>query len=420
MHQVNLRYLALFSICSWTGLVSAESLENCWPQWRGPHRNGVVEAAQWPSDLSAEQLIESWSVPQGPSYSGPIVVEDRVFVTETEGKKYEVVRALDRKTGGQIWEARWEGSMTVPFFASANGSWIRTTPAYSAGRLYVGGMKDVLVCLDAESGKLLWKRDFVAETGSKPPQFGFASSPLVVGNHIYVQAGGGFAKLDKTTGTTVWTTLEDGGGMYGSAFSSPVFATMAGVPQLVVQTRASLAGVNPEDGEILWSKKIEAFRGMNILTPTVIGDAVFTSSYGGRSTLLSVTNEATGWNVVEAWTHKSQGYMSSPVVVDGHIYLHLRNQRFVCLDAATGAERWTTKPFGKYWSMVAAGDKILALDQRGELLLIQASPKEFKLISRREVADDAWAHLAIVGDELFVRDLRAMKVFSWKQSATSN
>ncbi len=260
----------------------------------------------------------------------------------------------------------------------------------------------------------MWKRDFVADTSSPLPQFGFASSPLIHGDHIYVQAGASFAKLEKLTGNIVWQTLKDEGGMNGSAFSSPVFATIAGVPQLVVQTRANLAGVSPEDGAVLWSQEITAFRGMNILTPTVIGDRIFTSSYGGRSTLLTVSHEGTSWKVTEAWNHKSQGYMSSPVVIDGHIYLHLRNQRLVCLDATTGEERWTTKPFGKYWSMMANGDKLLALDESGKLMLIQSSADEFRLIDQTTVGDNAWAHVAIVNDEIFVRDLRELKAFVWQ------
>jgi outer membrane protein assembly factor BamB len=172
--------------------------------------------------------------------------------------------------------------------------------------------------------------------------------------------------------------------------------------------------VELDDGKVLWSKEIKAFRGMNILTPTVIGDTIFTSSYGGKSILLKVTYAEGEWKVEQAWEHKSQGYMSSPVVIDGHVYLHLRNQRFVCLDAKTGAEKWTTRPFGKYWSMVASGSKLLALDQTGELRLIDASPKEYREISKRRVADDSWAHLAIVGNEIFVRDLAAMKKFEWK------
>ena len=202
--------------------------------------------------------------------------------------------------------------------------------------------------------------------------------------------------------------------MSSGAFSSPVYTTIADVPQLVVQTRNKLAGVQPEDGSVLWSREIAAFRGMNILTPTVFKDSVFVSSYGGRSALFRITQDNGDWEIREAWTHKSQGYMSSPVIIDGHFYLHLRNRRFVCLDAETGVERWTTKPFGKYWSLVANGDDLLALDQTGELLLIKASPDEFRLVDKRRVAEDTWAHLAVTGNEVFVRDLRAMKRFEWK------
>ena len=193
-----------------------------------------------------------------------------------------------------------------------------------------------------------------------------------------------------------------------------MFASIAGVEQLVVQTRTKLAGVDPREGTVLWSQEIPAFRGMNILTPTVIGDAVFTSSYGGRSSMFAVAHQASGWKVNEPWSDKSQGYMSSPVVIEGHIYLHLKNQRFACLDAKTGTERWKTTTFGKYWSFAANGAKLLALDQNGDLLLIEASPEEFKLIDRRKVADDSWAHIAVAGDQVFVRDLKALKVFAWR------
>lgn len=385
-----------------------------WPQWRGPARDGQIAQRTWPKDLSEQRLSLSWSVPLGPGYSGPIVTADRVVVTETKGKKYEVVRAFDRSTGTPVWETQWAGSMSVPFFAASNGSWIRATPAYDGERLYVAGMRDLLVCLDARTGESLWKLDFVAATGSKLPDFGFASSPLVMGNHVYVQAGGGLAKLDKFSGRIIWQALDDGGGMYGSAFSSPIVSTISGVEQLVVQTRTKLAGVDLEDGKVLWSQEIPAFRGMNILTPTVIDDAIFTSSYGGRSTMYAIARDDSGWKVSEAWKHKSQGYMSSPVVVDGHIYLHLRNQRLVCLDVKTGDERWTTKPFGKYWSLTANGNSLLALDQKGELLLIEASSEAFKLIDRRSVADDAWAHVAIAENQIFVRALGEIKAFHWE------
>ena len=396
------------------GIAAELTGSDVWQQWRGPNRNGQIQAAAWPESIGESNLKQRWKVELGPGYSGPIVTADRVFVTETKDKKLEVVRALDRSTGEQLWETSWEGAMSVPFFAKANGDWIRATPAFDGERLYVAGMRDVLVCLDGASGEILWQVDFVEETSAPLPAFGFASSPLVHGEHVYVQAGASFAKLDKLTGKIVWRTLTSEGGTYDSAFSSPVFAVIQGVPQFIVQMRDKLAGVAPEDGQVLWSQEIEAFRGMNILTPTVEGNTIFTSSYGGRSILLRVDRPDGQWQVEEVWQHKSQGYMSSPVVIAGHVYLHLRNQRVTCLELSTGKECWTTTPFGKYWSMVANGDKILALDEAGELLLVQANPDRFEVLDRRKFDANAWAHVGVAGNEVFIRHLKAITSLTWK------
>lgn len=387
-----------------------------WPQWRGPHRTGQVEATPWPDTLEGEHLQQLWRVELGASYSGPIVAADRVFVTETRAAQTEHVQAFDRKTGKPLWEAAWPGAITVPFFAKANGDWIRGTPAVDKDALYVAGIRDVVVCLDTTTGKERWRADLMAHFKSPVPAFGFVASPLVLGDHVYVQAGSGFVKLDKRTGAVVWRTLEDGGGMYGSAFSSPIPATINGVPQILVQTRRMLAGVDAESGKVFWSQPVQAERGMNILTPTVIGNRVFTSSYGGGSVLFEI-GEATASEaarVREVWKSKPQAYMSSPIVIGNHIYLHLRNQRFTCLDVETGKETWTTPPYGKYWSMVANGSKILALDERGELLLINATPEKFTLLSTRKVSENSWAHVAVAGDEIYVRELKGLAVYRWK------
>jgi outer membrane protein assembly factor BamB len=394
---------------------AADEASAAWAQWRGPSRDAFVPTPAWPGTLAGETLKPLWRVDLGPSYSGPIASDSVVFTTATDEQKWEVVRAFESQTGKQLWETRWEGAMQVPFFAASHGNWIRATPALSDDRLYVAGMRDVLVCLDARTGQEIWKLDFPAKLKSPLPAFGFASSPLVLGEHVYVQAGAALTKLNKATGEVVWQSLRDDGGMYGSAFSSPYFTKLCGIEQLVVQTRTQLAGVAPEDGRQLWSQEIPAFRGMNILTPTVLDDTIFTSSYGGKSLLLRVEKTDTGFAVREAWNQRSQGYMSTPVIIDGHAYLHLRNQRFTCLDLKTGEERWTTKPYGQYWSLVAQGRRILALDERGDLLLIEANPQEFKLLDSRHVSDSpTWGHLAVCGDMLYVRELNALAAYCWK------
>lgn len=389
-----------------------------WPQWRGPTRDGQVAGPAWPDTLKGDALKQVWRVADlGPSYSGPVVAADRVFTTETVDKKTEVVTAFDRKTGKELWKAKWDGSLTVPFFAAKNGSWIRSTPAYDGKTLFVAGIRDLLVALDGETGKERWRVDFVKDFSAPPPDFGFVCSPLVDDTGVYVQAGGRFTKLDKATGKVLWTALKDGGGMMGSAFSSPVFATLAGKDQVVVQTRTKLAGVDRGTGKELWTKDIPSFRGMNILTPVPVGDSgVFTSTYGGNTRLLTVTSEGGAFATADAWALKYEGNMSTPVVVKGHAYVLGKDRRLLCVDLRTGKETWRTdERFGEYWSLAANGDKILALDQKGVLYLLRANPEEYDPLDQRKVADaEAWAHLAVCGAEVFVRDLNGLTAWRWE------
>lgn len=384
-----------------------------WPAWRGPSRTAVVEGPAWPDELSEKTLKPGWSRKLGPSYSGPVVVGDLVYTTETDDEKEEVVRAFHRKTGEPAWEARWEGSMKVAFFARSNGSWIRATPAVHDGRIYVAGMRDVLVCLDATSGEEHWKVDFTERDGSPLPAFGFVSSPLVDDSGVYVQAGGGFQKLDPETGKTLWRVLEDGGGMFGSAFSSPFRTKIHGVDQILVQTRTKLCGVTPDEGKILWSQEIPAFRGMNILTPTVEKNQIFTSTYQRGTFLLEI--DFAGGNLTSdfLWKNPTQGYMSTPIIHEGHAYLHLRNQRLTCFRLEDGEKTWTsTERFGKYASLVRQGNRILALTEEGELVLFAARPDRLELLGRRQVSEGStWAHLAVSGSELYVRSLDQLQVF---------
>jgi hypothetical protein len=204
-----------------------------------------------------------------------------------------------------------------------------------------------------------------------------------------------------------------------SSFSSPVIDSLCGVRQLIVQMREEVAGLRLEDGQPLWRHSIPSYRGMNILTPVIWKDGLFMSSYGGQSQFLTFDpgnspTEAGSWKVTERWSNKTEAYMSTPVVVDGHLYLHLRNQRFICIDLTNGGELWRTQPFGKYWSLITNEKEILALDERGILRLIAAKPAAFELLDERTLTDEpCWGHLAIAGTELYVRSLRRLFAYGW-------
>ncbi len=411
--------------CGWTAAMMsaaarAESAEPrpVWPQWRGPSRDGKVEGPAWPQRLQGTALQLLWRVELGPSYSGPIVAPDRVFVTETRNKTNEVVRALDRATGKELWQVHWKGSVTVPAYARGNGEWIRSTPAYDGEAVYVGGMRDVLVCLEAKDGHERWRVDFPAQFRTAVPILGLVSSPLVDGDAVYIVASAALVKLDKRSGKVLWRSVEDRdkGDAYASAVSSPTMATLAGKRQVLAQNRKVLAGVDPDTGEVLWRRDVPSFRGTNIITPTLYGDrSVVTSAFGGRTFRFDVMAKDSSLQVRTAWDNPAQGYMSSPLVIGDYLYIHLRNQRFTCLDLRTGKERWTTSgAFGKYWSMVARKDRILALDERGILYLLRANPEKFDLLDQRRVSEaETWAHLAVCGEELYVRELNALAVYRW-------
>lgn len=185
---------------------------------------------------------------------------------------------------------------------------------------------------------------------------------------------------------------------------------------MVVQTRQKLVGIDPADGKVLWEQEVEAFRGMNILTPVAVGDILFTSTYGGKTIGFKVATQPDGkFTVNEVWRHKAQGYMTTPVVVDGVAYTHLKSQRAMAIEVATGRELWTTgESFGKYWSLVRQGERLLALDQRGELILFRASKEKFDVLDRRKLTGgETWAHLAAADDQVFIRELNALVTYRW-------
>ena len=162
---------------------------------------------------------------------------------------------------------------------------------------------------------------------------------------------------------------------------------------------------------------MRAFRGMNILTPIAWGDGVFTSAYGGRAHYFDVSKADDSFAVAEKWNNRAQGYMTTPVVIDDHAYIYLRSKRFSCVDLASGEVCWISAPIGDtYWSLVAMGDRLLALTDSGELYLIKANPEKLEVVDRFEIADgQTWAHLALDDGRIFVRELDALAAWDWEQ-----
>ena len=397
------------------GTLLADGYSDSWPQWRGPTRDGKVTGAPWPTTLQGAHLNELWRIELGPSFSGPVVSKDKVFVTETTEKKYEVVRALHPKTGKEIWRARWESAMKVAEIGTSMGSWIRATPTYDSGDLFVAGMRDVLVCLDAETGAVRWRADFHARYGTPVPELGLVSSPLVVGDGAYVQAADSLVRVDRKTGKSAWRSLLRSDVGQG-AYSSPAFAVIHGRPQLLVADIDDIAGVDPPTGKVLWKRTLDSYDQGCILAPVAYRGGIFMSTRTSRTGYYPLLNKEGQFTIGDGWKNKLVVYMSHPVVIGDHAYMHLKNGRMASVDLRSGGENWvSTRRFGKYCSMICREDRILALTNEGQLLLIHARPDRFVLVDSRTIsAAETWGHLAMAGKQIYVRERDAIVAYRWE------
>lgn len=417
--QLTLSFASILCLLLWVVFaapVFAEDGAPDWTQWRGPNRDAHVPGPAWPDSLSTDALRKQWRVELPPGYSGPIVAGDRIFVAGTENEQDEVVQALDRETGQMLWLTRWPGAIVVPMIGRGQGNWIKSTPAWDGEKLYVLGMEDVLVALDGKSGAIHWRVDFKEHFETEQPEYGAPSSPLLYKDWVFIQAAGRLVRLKKETGEVDWHGFFTGDAAELTPFSSPVIAEIAGRKQLVAFFPKGMGAIDPDTGEILWEIPVETAIGAAYPTPVIYGDNIFLSLYGRKTHLFHVSKNEDGTFTCEpVWEHKAKGYLSTPVVVDGHAYVQLTNRRVICLNLETGEETWGARQrFGLYWGMHANGDKILALDGEGTLRLLRANPGEMEILDSRQISDaQAWAPIAFSGRELYIRDIEGVTKYIW-------
>jgi len=224
--------------------VCFSALAQDWPQWRGPNRDGKAAGfnapKSWPKELKQE-----WQTKVGSGDASPACVGDRLYVFSNEGGG-EVIRCLDAKTGKELWQNKYE----VPAVSgpdSGHGG-PRSSPAVADGKVVTLGVNGTVSCLDAQSGKLLWRKNDFPDAW---PKFHTATSPLVTGGMCITQLGkeseGAVVAYDLNTGDQKWKWADEGPG-----YASPVLMTLNGTPMVVTLTSKSVVGIQPSDGKLLW------------------------------------------------------------------------------------------------------------------------------------------------------------------------
>jgi outer membrane protein assembly factor BamB len=381
-----------------------------WPQWRGPERNGISTETgllkQWPS---GGPRLEWKANGLGGGYSGVSVAAGRIY-TMGDGPDVSHVHALDEKTGKLIWSAQI-GATGGESRNRYPGT--RCTPTVDGNRIYATGQWGDLVCLDAATGKEVWRVSLTKDLNGKMMSgWGYAESPLVDGERLIVCPGGRdgtMAALNKHTGAVIWRSRE---WRDNAAYSSVVPTTMGGVSQYVQLTDAHVAGVEAATGKVLW-KAPRSGRTAVIPTPVVDGNLVYvTSGYGVGCNLFRVAAAGGKFSVEQVYANKEiKNHHGGVVQVGGNVVGFSDGEGWVWQDMKTGRTVFKSEPrkLGKGSITMADGMLYLRFEGgAGTVVLLDGSQAGWVEKGRFDQPNrsdkNSWPHPVIANGRLYLRD----------------
>lgn len=377
-----------------------------WSQWGGPSRNFTTNskglAAAWPS-TGPKRL---WSRPLGAGHSAILVSGNTLYTMYNQGEQ-EVVIALAADTGKTIWEYKYDApspaGMDYEF-----GVGPHSTPLLVGGLLYTVGATGKLFALDKKTGKVAWAHDLWTEYGGTKRGRGYSCSPIAYKNTVILTLGGpgqALIAFNQKDGTVAWKnqTLD-------MSPSSPIIVNVDGQDQLIAFLGKVVAGIDPNNGNLLWSHPHVTEWGLNISTPIWGNDNLLfiSSAYSGGSRVLKLTQKDGKTTVEELWFHRRMRLHHSTAIRIGD-YIYGSSGDFgpsflAAVNVKTGEIAYQDRSFPKS-NLLLAERKLIILDEDGNLALATATPTELKVISKVSVMKNlAWTVPTLVGTKLYLRD----------------
>jgi outer membrane protein assembly factor BamB len=441
----NCTFLAavLFSISSFAGVGRADD----WPQWLGPQRDGVWRETGIVTSFPATGPEFRWKAKIGAGYASPAVVGDRVYVTDrilARGAQNpasafardsvngnEGVSCLDDKTGAVIWRHEYLCPYEVSY---ASGP--RCTPVVQDGRVYTLGTMGDLLCLDAETGKVVWSVNFVRDRGARVPQWGFAAHPLLEGNKLICLVGGekGLAvAFDKDTGKEIWHALSS----KETGYCPPMIYQMGGKRELIIWSPEAVTALEPESGRTIWTQpwKIQDQSSMAISTPRYLTGKLFLTCFYNGSLLLGIDPSGDQASIIwhGKWFEKPrmgseltansdglQSIISTPVLTADTIYGVCSFGQLRAIDLKTGKRLWETfaATSGKEdrWGnafLVQHEDRYFLFSEKGDLIMARLSREGYNELGRMHLIEPdnrmpgrrvVWSHPAFAHRNVYVRN----------------
>jgi outer membrane protein assembly factor BamB len=413
MRIVRVVVLILLVSC---GLPSAFSFAGDWPLYRGPNQDGICPDKTHIQWSGSPKVV--WKTETNTGFSSFAVANGRAFTQvqrDLDGRSREICLALDASTGKELWIADIaEGRFVGGGDTDGGGDGPRSTPTINEGKVYLLTPDLVVHCLDETNGKQIWKRDLMKQHHGRNIPWNSAASAVVDGNLVFVAGGGAgesMLALNKNTGAVVWKSGDE-----KITHATPVAATILGVRQVIFFMQSGLVSVEAGTGKLLWKYPFK-FKVSTAISPVVCGDMVYLSAgYDVGSSACRIAKEGGRFTATKLWFIPGKGkealvnHWSTPVCKDGYLYGMFGFKYFTegpmkCVELATGKVMWSHPGFGQ-GNLILVGDRLVALADHGNLVVVEATPDSYKEIARtRAFHDKCWTTPAYADGKLYVRSI---------------
>ena len=410
-----------------TCVPGASGEEGDWPHWRGPYHNGSAHEMPLPAEPDPERHVV-WAAPMpGSSSATPVVWSDRVFaVSNDESETRGHAICLARETGELLWNRELAHVTKQPRRNSATSC----SPVVDDERVYFLFGTGELFALDHE-GNTLWSKNLTLEYGPVEPQFGYSSSPLLLGGHLYIpvlhgQWSSGAPEatftdqdsylicLDASTGEVVWKVHRPSNALGESldSYASPVPYTHGDQTAIVIQGGDYMTRHDPLTGQETLRHRYNPSREGRwrlIPSPVTAGELIVgVQPRGGNIFAIQPGPNRDLAYSDSLWIRDERSTdVPTPLCYRDRLYVLNGTQKtLACLDPATGTEIWRGELGGRstFWASPTAGDgKIYCLNEDGQIIVVEAGDG-FKVLSRAGFGGGPCkSSIAIGHGSLFIR-----------------
>ncbi len=365
-----------------------------WPNYRGPDHNGITKETNWTSDWGDSGPKVLWKKSIGMGFSSMAVADGRVYAMGNQDKKRDVVYCFDAATGNEIWTHSYPCPLLPKYYEGGTLS----TPTVDGDRVYTLSKMGSLFCLNAADGKVIWHKELHEDMGYELPTWHFATSVLIVGDMAVLNIGDAGLALNKHTGEPIWS---NGKGKCG--YATPVPYVMDGQPGLAIFGKNSMIAVSPKNGGKLWEFPWVTKNDVNAADPIIFGNYVFISSGYNRGCALLEIDDG---QVDKVWESRvMRNHMNCCVLYGGLLY-GFDESTFKSITPMDGTEKWRDRSLGKGALMMSADGRLIIMSDKGELVIAQANPDQFKPLRRAQILprEKCWTTPVLANGRIYARN----------------